>query len=112
MLEFVKHYWIYILYCCQLVVLLSLTAVYCVKNRRLKLIEIAEKAVEEAEKLVNATAEQKKAYAVALIKQELKVKDTTISNIIEQLIDFSKLVNSKRNLTIQEVLSDDFKKAN
>ena len=107
-LQFLKQNWMYIVYVCQAVVLICVTIIYSVKNRRLKLLEIAERAVEAAEQ-IDGTGEQRKTYAVALIKQELRVSDRKISDVIENLIEFSKKVNSKSNKTIQEVLCDEFK---
>lgn len=111
MLEFIKNNWQYFVYGFQFLSVLIVSIVLFVKNRKLRLIEIASVAVEEAEKL-EGTAEQKKAYATALIKQELNISNKCVSFIIEKLIRFSKFVNAKRNKTIQEVLSDEFKETN
>lgn len=109
MLEFFLEHWIYFVYGFNVIVLFCLSIVYLVKNRKLKLLDIAEKAVEQAEKL-GGTAEQKKIYATAIIKSEMRVNSNVVSNVIEKLIDFSKQVNS--NKSIQEVLCDEFKNTN
>lgn len=111
MIDFIKQNWQYFVYAFELLSVIFLTIVLSIRNKKLKLNAIAERAVEAAEQL-DGTAEQKKAYASALIKQELKASDKCISCIIEKLIAFSKLVNSKNSKTIQEVLSDEFKESN
>lgn len=111
MLEFIKNNWQYFVYGFELLSVIILSIILSCRNRKIKLIDIAVYAVEEAEKL-EGTAEQKKAYATALIKQKLNASDNKVSLMIEKLITFSKLVNAKRNKTIQEVLSDEFKETN
>lgn len=111
MLEFLKSYWQYILTGCQTLSIICLTFIVYIKNRRAKLLEIVECAIEEAEKL-GGTSEQKKIYAMAIIKSQIKASDKKISSIIESFITFSKNVNAKRNKTIQEVLSNEFKESN
>lgn len=111
MIDFIKQNWQYFVYAIELLSVIFLTICLSNRNKKLKLIDIAEKAVEAAEQL-DGTAEQKKAYATALIKQELNASDKCVSCIIEKFIDFSKLVNAKKTKTIQEVLSDEFKKEN
>lgn len=111
MLKFLEMYWPYIWLVVQAVIVFSLSIILLVKNRHIKLIDIVERAIEEAEKL-GGTAEQKKTYAVAIIKSEIKVSYSKISDLVERFIAFSKNVNSQRNKTIQEVLSDEFKERN
>ena len=107
-LDFIKEYWYYFVYGFELLSVLCLSVILFFKNKNLKLINIVESAIQEAEKL-GGTAEQKKMYAVALVRQEIKVKYSKLSHLIEKFIDFSKNVNAQKNKTIQEVLSDEFK---
>lgn len=111
-LNFIKENKIFmIIYLVQAVVILLVSIAFIVRNRRIKLLEITEKAIEEAEKL-DGTGEQRKTYAMALIKQKLNVSDKKISNVLENFISFSKLVNAKSNKTIEEVIENGFTQSN
>lgn len=66
-------------------------------NIRLSLLEL----IEEAEKFINYSGEEKKAYVVTRIKEillskKIKIDITEIDNKIEELIKLSKVVNYKK----------------
>lgn len=69
-----------------------------VKSRINACKEACKKAVEKAEELKNATGEQKKAYAMAIVRQTIRYfSNGRISRYIEEFVSFSNQVNVKKN---------------
>ena len=67
----------------------------------LSVINACNNAVEIAEAFVNFSGEEKKAYAMTLVKEyciqnNIEINNDEISNSIENLISISKIVNAKR----------------
>ena len=67
----------------------------------LSVVNACSKAVEITEQYVNFTGEEKKAYAMTLVKEYcidngIKINVDEISNNIENIITLSKIVNAKK----------------
>lgn len=76
----------------------------CKTSSREKILEILKSSIlgfmEEAEKFINYTGEEKKQYVFTRVKEfvqtkGIKVKDELIEKYVETFIEFSKQVNAK-----------------